>query len=469
MKIPAFLLAILLFLLPLSGHAALPDSVAQALKSAGIPEEAVSVYARRVDADLPVLAERDELPRNPASVMKLLTTYAGLELLGPAYTWRTEFYASAPPRDGVLNGDLILKGYGDPSLTLEKFWSLLHALRLAGVREIRGDLVLDRSYFEATAFDPGAFDNDPYRPYNAGPDALLVNFKATGFILRPEGNNVAIVADPESPRLKVVNRLKLRNGACGDWNDQLGYEVREEGENLAVSFNGSYAAACAEKRLDLSLPGHPDYIFQLFSKLWQEQGGIFQGKLREGSMPPNAVSLVQVSSPPLADVIRQINKYSNNLMARQLLITLGAERGGEPGSAAKGADVIRAWLAANGMAFPELVIENGAGLSRVERISARHLGELLMQAYASPFMPELMSSLPVIAVDGTLKRRTQSSVLAGRAHLKSGSLDEVRAVAGYLLDAKGRRWVVVIMINHPRASASKPAQDALLEWLYRQE
>lgn len=451
-----------------AAHAALPEPVAQALKSAGIPEDAVAVYARPLDADLPVIAEHSEQAMNPASVMKLVTTYAGLELLGPAYTWRTEFHASRPPVEGVIPGDLFLKGYGDPALTLEKFWSLVHALRMAGIREIRGDLVLDRSFFEPMAFDPGAFDGDAYRPYNAGPDALLVNFKSTGIHFRVENGAVVITADPAAPQFEIVNRLKADRASCGDWKRRLGYDVQEREDRVVIAFSGSYSANCGDKVYDLSLPRHADYVYQLFKTLWREQGGVFDGKLREGTVPAEMAPLVSLESPPLADVIRQINKYSNNLMARQLLITLGAERG-QAASTTRGIAAIQAWLAASGMDFPELMLENGSGLSRVERISARHLGDLLTAAYASPFMPEFMSSLPIYAVDGTFKRRSQASAVAGRAHLKSGSLDEVRAIAGYLLDAHGRRWVVVFMVNHPRAGLSKPAQEALLDWLYHHD
>ena len=462
------LVALLLAVFAWGAQAALPEPVAQALKSAGIPEEAVAVYARRLDADLPAIAEHSEQAMNPASVMKLVTTYAGLELLGPAYTWRTEFHAARPPINGVIPGDLILKGYGDPALTLEKFWSLVHALRVAGVREIRGDLVLDRSFFEPMAFDPGAFDGDPYRPYNAGPDALLVNFKSTGFHFRVENGAVVISADPEAPQLEIVNRLKADRASCGDWKSRLGYDVQERADKVVIAFSGSYSANCGDKVYDLSLPRHADYVYRLFKSLWREQGGVFEGQLREGVAPADTSPLVSVESPPLADVIRQINKYSNNLMARQLLITLGAVRG-QAASPAKGIAAIRAWLSASGLDFPELVLENGAGLSRIERISAHHLGDLLAAAYASPFMPEFMSSLPIYAVDGTFRRRSQANAVAGRAHLKSGSLDEVRSIAGYLLDAHGRRWAVVFMVNHPRAGLSKPAQEALLDWLYHQD
>ena len=167
-------------------------------------------------------------------------------------------------------------------------------------------------------------------------------------------------------------------------------------------------------------------------------------------------------------MIRSINKYSNNVMTRQLLLTMGAELDTPPGTEDKGIRVVRDWLQQSSLDFPELVLENGAGLSRDERISARHLGELLLAAYYSPYMPEFMSSLPVLAMDGTLKRRMGGSDLAGRAHLKTGSLDDVRAQAGIMLDQQGRRMVVVALHNAPRAEnyAGEAVQNALLRWVY---
>jgi D-alanyl-D-alanine carboxypeptidase/D-alanyl-D-alanine-endopeptidase (penicillin-binding protein 4) len=461
----------LLLIFASGAHAELPRAVSQALKAGGIPPESVSVFVQQVDSRKPLIAHRADQSLNPASTMKLLTTYAGLELLGPAYTWRTEFYASAPLQGDVLAGDLILKGYGDPALTLENFWNLVRALRQKGLREIRGDLVLDRGYFAETGYDPGAFDGEPYRAYNAGPDALLVNFKATRF--RFSGNaqesRVTIATDPDLPQLKIINNLELRQVPCADWKSRLGYKVQRGNGDVSVTFSGNFSLACGEKFLDLSVLDDSVYISQLFKRLWTEQGGVFDGGLRMGAVPPGASPMVQATSPPLADVIRLINKYSNNVMARQLLLSLGAERFGTPGSTENGARAVRDWLAGKGMDFPELVIENGAGLSREERISARHLGELLQAAYASPVMPELMSSLPIVSLDGTMERRLPGSPVAGRAHLKSGSLEGVRALAGYLLDANGRRWIVVFIANHTAAAATKAAQDALLEHVYRQK
>ncbi|MCX7627316.1 MAG: D-alanyl-D-alanine carboxypeptidase/D-alanyl-D-alanine-endopeptidase [Methylophilaceae bacterium] len=463
-----FLLCLFWLAMVSVGHAALPPPVLSSLREAGIPLDAVGLYVRRVDRPTPLLAHKADQPMNPASTMKLLTTYAGLELLGPAYVWKTQIYAAGPIEEGVLDGNLVLKGFGDPALTLPAFWNMVRQLRQTGLREIRGDLLLDRGHFEPVLHDPGAFDGEPWRAYNAGPDALLVNFKTTRFLFRGDAahGQVVIQADPMLPQLRLVNQVELRQVPCADWKERLSYRVGREQDRVVVTFGGSYSVACGEKALDLVVFDEVAYVGQLFRQLWAEQGGILRGTPKSGEVPPGATLLSQVFSPSLAEIIRMINKYSNNVAARQLLLTLGAEKYGAPGSVGKGVAALRAWLAGKSLDFPELVVENGAGLSRLERISARHLGELLIAAWQSPVMSELMSSLPVVGVDGTLERRLAESPVAGQAHLKTGSLEGVRAMAGYLLDRQGRRWVVVFLVNHARAGEARGAQDALLEWLY---
>ncbi len=451
-----------------AAQAELPTAVSRALVENSVPLNSVSVFVQRVDAPQAIIQHEADRALNPASTMKLLTTYAGLELLGPAYRWRTEIYTNGKLSGGVLEGDLILKGYGDPDLMAEDFWHMLNSLRQAGVKEIRGDLVLDRSYLSAADIGAGEFDNEPYRAYNAVPGALVVNLNSTSLGFSPEGSGVSIKPDPELPQIKIINRLKLVQSACGDWKNKLRYSVVPQSDSATVALDGVYAADCGSKYLDLSLFDDATYTFNLFRKIWPQLGGSLRGGLKLGTVPDNAVKLLQQDSPTMADVIRRINKYSNNLMTRQLLLTIAAEREGSPGTEANGDIAMRKWLADKGMDFPELVIENGAGLSRSERISAQHMGELLVNAYTSPVMPELMSSLPILAVDGTTARRSKTSAAQGRAHLKTGSLDGVRSIAGYVLDQAGRRWVVVFMVNHPRAAFTKAAQDVLLDWVYQQ-
>jgi len=459
-------------LLAAGAHAELPGPVASALVLQGVSPESVAVVVRRVDADnavaKPLVSHNADRPLNPASTMKLVTTYAGLEILGPAYRWRTEVYTDGRLQNGVLNGNLIIKGHGDPSFMAEDLWRMVNSLRQAGIKDIRGDLVLDNTWFAPLRNDPGAFDSEPYRAYNAMPDALAVNLKSTSIKLIADAQQVTVTADPDLPEITVVNQLKPTQKDCGDWKSQLHYEVRQQANAAQLLLTGQFSALCGEKYLDMSLLTSQEYAFDLFRKLWRQAGGSFSGKLRQQATPAAATKLLQQDSLPLADVVRRINKYSNNFMARQLLLTLGAESGAVPASETDGDMAIHAWLAGKGMDFPELVLENGAGLSRIERISAQHLNDLLTAAYASTVMPELMSSLPILSVDGTTGSRLKDSAARGHAHLKTGSLEGVRSIAGYMLDQNGHRWAVVFMANGPNAPATRAAQDALLEWVYSQ-
>ncbi|MDP3481891.1 MAG: D-alanyl-D-alanine carboxypeptidase/D-alanyl-D-alanine-endopeptidase [Sulfuricella sp.] len=457
----------MLFTATLIHAASLPAPVAKALREAGIPAASVGVFVQDVSARKPLIVHKADRPMSPASTMKLVTTYAGLELLGPAYTWKTEVLTSGTVTGDVLTGDLIVKGYGDPALTLESFWNLLRDVRGLGIREIRGDLVLDNSYFQATGGDPGSFDNEPSRPYNVMPEALLVNFKTVRFRLVPEeGGGVRIIADPGPARLRIVNRLLPDDGPCNDWREGVLTEISRYGNDaVTVLVSGSYPRACGDKSLYLSLFNNTGHVDALFRQLWQELGGTLVGGVREGVAASGARLLASRESRALAEVVRDINKFSNNVMARQLLLTIGREAGSE-GSTRGAVQVVDKWLAERGMAFPELEIENGSGLSRTERITPAHLGTLLLAAWRGPLMAEFVSSLPIAAVDGTMKKRLHDQGVAGHAHIKTGSLRGVKAIAGYVHDRKGRSVAVVFIINHPDASAGQAAQDALLEWVY---
>ncbi len=464
------LLAAALCFAPSAAASELPEPLARALAKAAIPESAAAFYVHEIGASQPALSVGAERALNPASTIKLLTTYAALDLLGPAYTWSTEAYAAGALRDGVLAGDLVLRGRGDPKLTLENFWLLLRGLRGRGVREIRGDLVLDRAFFPFGEHDPARFDDQPTRPYNTGPDALLVNFKAVRlhFIPDLEARAVRVLAEPPLPQVQVVNNLALdAAGQCGDWVGKLRLDAQGDASSARLAFSGAFPASCGERVRNFSVLAHPQYVLALFRELWREQGGTLSGTVRDGAVAGDARLITSVQSPGLSEIVRDINKFSNNVMARQLFLTLGAVGSGAPASADKSTRVIRQWLAGKGLSFPELVLENGSGLSRAERISARSLGELLLAAFRSAVMPELAASLPVVAVDGTMKKRLSGAEVAGQAHIKTGSLSGVRAIAGYVLDARGRRVAVVFIVNHANAGNAQIVQDALLRWAYQ--
>ena len=446
-----------------------PPAVAQALAAARIPASAAAAVVQEVGAARSTLSVNPSASMNPASVMKLVTTYAALELLGPAYRWKTEAYVAGALRDGVLEGDLILKGGGDPKLDLESFWILLRALRGKGLREIRGDLVLDRGYFEGVAGDPGRFDGDPFRPYNVLPDALLVNYRSLRFVFLPEPERGAVrmYVEPRPPALDVANVLRLVEGPCPEgraFRDLL-KPTFEPARQRAI-FAGQYPASCGEKDLNVALLEPNDQVAGAFRQLWTETGSSWTGSVREGQAPASARLLHSHDSPQLAEIVRHTNKFSNNIMGRHLFLTLGAEASGTPGNVQKANAAVRSWIAGKGLAAPELVLENGVGLSRTERVSAATLAALLQSAWRSAVMPEYIASLPIVGLDGTMRRRLVGNSVTGQAHIKTGLLNDARAIAGYVLDRSGRRHVVVMMVNHPNAAESQAAMDALLRWVY---
>ncbi len=449
-----------------TGH--LPATVAQALKTAGIPTSAVGIHVQQIGSTRARLGLGATQAMNPASVMKLVTTYAALETLGPAYTWTTEAWAAGELSNGVLAGDLYLRGSGDPRLTFEDFWLLLRQLRARGVSDIRGALVLDHSRFAVADHDPGRFDQEPMRAYNVGPDALLLNFKALRIEFSPDAAaaKVALRYEPQPTQLEVVNMLKLGNGPCNDWKDGIRVDASRQAARARLVITGSFPAACGERDWNLGVLDHSGYVSGVFRQLWQELGGKLGGEARDGLVPAGSRLIASHQSPPLTLVVHDINKWSNNVMARQLLLTLGAESAGGLARAEDGAAAVRAWLDRKKLPIPELLIENGAGLSRAARISAESLGRLLQAAYASRVMPEFIASLPIAATDGTMKKRLSDEGVAGNAHIKTGSLEGVKSIAGYVLDSEGRRWTVVFLVNHANAAAARSAQDALLAWVY---
>lgn len=453
-------LALLLALTYVAGAGAeLPPGVLQALKNAGIPTRSVGAVVQEIGAARPALAHEAADTMNPASVMKLVTTYAALELLGPAYRWKTEAY--------VDGNDVLLKGYGDPKLNYESFWMLLRALRGRGLKDIRGDLVLDRSHFGQVA--DGRIDDDAFRPYNVTPDALLVNFKSLRFNFIPTDSTVNVFAEPALPGLEIVNTLKLApEGACPEgraFRSLIQAEFRAKPPRAA--FTGAYPVSCAEKDLNVALYEPQEYVAAMVKQLWSEMGGTWNGVVRQGSASPAARLVYVHESEPLSEIVRDINKFSNNVMARQLYLTLAAEMGGPPARPELALAAIRQLFISRNIKAPELVIENGSGLSRLERASAGTIAAVLHAAWRSPAMPEFVSSLPVVAADGTMKKRLLGEGIAGRAHIKTGLLQDVRSIAGYVLDRHGRRHLVVMIINHPKASSDgQPALDAMLAWVY---
>jgi len=453
---------------PVAGLAQdIPQPLIAEFQRAALPASALAVYVAPLDAGPPTIAYNSRAPMNPASTMKLVTTYASLEYLGPAFTWKTGVYVDAPVDNGVLSGDLIIRGGGDPHLTEADLWALLREVRLRGVLEVRGDIVIDRSVFAPIANDPGQFDNEPSRAYNAAPDGFLVNFDATSiyFVPDPSHRRVNVFAEPELAG-QSVGAPRLTEEPCGDWRQRLGLDTSNPAH---LSFTGSYPLSCGEKILNLSVYAARDYDAALVAALWHGVGAKLDGVVRDGQGGQGAANphfLAEHLSDPLAVQLYDMNKFSNNVMARNVFLTLAAESGRTPATPQGAALIVKRLLAERGIDVSGLELENGSGLSRLERISAATLGSVLVAAWHSPNMPEFFASLPVVGTDGTMRNRLRSDGVAGHAHIKTGSLADARAIAGYVDAASGRRYVVVCLVNDPQAERARGFQDALLNWVF---
>lgn len=439
----------------------LPPEVDAALVRARIPREAVTLLVTEVDPKSPPrLSHRTQVPVNPASVAKLATTFAALEQLGPAFTWSTPVYADGPVQGGALQGNLYLKGQGDPKLVVERLWLLMRKLQGLGITQVAGDIVLDRGAFEVPPADPGAFDGEPLRPYNAAPDALLLNFKSVLLTFTPQAGAVRVQSEPPLAGVLWPALVPALAGECADWRGGLKADFTDP---LRPRFAGSYPVACGERTWPLAYADARGYAARAVAGLWAEIGGRLGGQVRDGRVPAGLKPLFELQSPALAEIVRDINKYSNNVMAQQLFLTLSLQQKGL-GTVEGSREVLRIWWRERlGPDVP--TFDNGSGLSRDERISAQQLARLLQYAWASPLMPELAASLPVTGSDGTL-RRTRGPGTGG-AHLKSGSLRDVSGVAGYVHAASGRRYVLVAIANHGNAAGFRPAIEALLAWTAR--
>ena len=437
----------------------LPAALRHALAQAGVPRGHVGLVIQPLGRRRPTVALNAGKLFDPASVMKTLTTLSALDTLGPAYTFKTTVLTGGPVSNGVLHGDLILRGGGDPALNLEHFWTLLRAIRTRGIREIDGDVILDDSLFAIPPVDPAGFDDQPLKPYNAEPAALLVNYNALPLYLAPDGTGVSALLD--FPCLTVCNRLAFdRGAACGDWEDAL--SVSRDGRRLEVS--GQYPAACGDRTLWLNLMRPPATAAAVFETVWAELGGRLTGHVRLGTAPATAAPLLDFDSPELSEIVRGTNKFSNNVMAKMLFLDLGAIRYGPPATWDKGRAALRAWLKEKRIAMPGLDVDNGSGLSRSARVSAASVARLLAWAARQPLYYEFAASLPALGLEGTQRHRLNGTPLAGRAWLKSGSLDGIHNLAGYVLDADGRRAIFVLFIEDAPARTAKRVQVAALRW-----
>ena len=438
----------------------LPYGVRNKLSAAKLKANGMSAYVKAVNSQRPLLGHQEQTSRVPASVMKLITSYAALGILGPNYRWPVDVMTTGAVRNGTLQGDLIVKGYGSPEFNQTELRKLLKGIKRKGIRNVSGRVVFDNSYFNVG--NQPSFDGKSQSAYNAQPDALLYNERISSFQVRARGKRVHVSTSTPTHNLKIVNRMKKTRRGC---RPRIG--VSRRGTQTIVTFSGRFSSRCGTRSYNRVISRPAEMVYGAMKSMWKrEVGGILNTRFALGRAPANARPLVRTYSRTLAEILPTIDKDSNNVMARQVMLTIGAKVKGQ-GTQRGGANAIGEWLVSRGLNFPELRIENGSGLSRHARISARHVGDLLVDAYRSPYRNILMQSLAVAGVDGTMKRRLKGSRVRGRGFFKTGTLRDVRSIAGYVKAIDGKTYVMAILHNDPRAKRrALAAHDELIKWVF---
>lgn len=451
--------------------AQVPPPVQRLLDEAGIPSDGVGLVVAPLQGGPRHLAHRADTPLQPGSTMKLVTTLVALERLGPAWRGRTRVLAAGPVEGGVLEGDLVLQGGADMDLSWQALQGLLRQLRERGIREIRGDLVLDRSAFRPSRLDRDVppFDEGPEFEYNVIPDALLVDANLLRVTVRAEGASVSVAVNPPLHGVSVRARMTVVDAPCSRWGE--GWQPPQVTEGWfgrrEVVLQGTWPQGC-ERSLALNLLDRDEFTARLVRALWEDLGGRWLGDVREAPTPPSAALLAERTSRPLSELVRAINKPSDNALSRMLLLALGRESpgGDEEATLDRAARAVRSWFTQRGLDIEGMVLDNGSGLSREERLTPAQLEAVVRAGWTGIWAPEFAASLPIVGVDGTMRLRGRD-LAPGQARLKTGTLRNVVALAGVVHDAAGRPMVVVVMLNHERARPvlARPIADALVRWV----
>jgi serine-type D-Ala-D-Ala carboxypeptidase/endopeptidase (penicillin-binding protein 4) len=480
---PVLALLLLLTLLwgpgPARADDALPTGVVQALRNANVPTDALAAVALPLNGPAWLMRpwrHRAQVPMQPASTMKVVTSIVALDRLGAHPRGHTELRSAAAVVDGVLQGDLVLVGGADPDLGLPQFWAMLMELREQGITTLNGDLVLDRTLFRPARLDVGApaFDESPEFDYNVIPDALQLAGNLLPMEIKSDASSVQVRSVPGLLGLSFGSDMVVDGARCNDWDDNWKpATVQQQDGRTHIQLQGSFPAGCTQ-RAGLQLIDRQELAERLFRTLWAGLGGQWTGRSRElqdaAEKPANTRLLVRRNSRPWGEVLRPLNKTSDNAHARLLYLLLGVPAmAAEPQATtlALAERDVRRWLAEQKIGDAGLVLDNGSGLSRSERISPQQLAQMLVVAHRSRYAADLQMSLPVAGVDGTMRRRLKDGPATGWARLKTGTLRNVAALAGYVRDPQGRPWAVAMMINHDEAGKARPALDALIESFVR--
>ena len=444
---------------------ALPQGIEEIISKSTIPKDDISIYIKEVGNSTNVIASLYEnRRRTPASVIKVLSTYAAILKLGFNYRFPTQFYSNGSIKNGILHGDLIIKGFGDPTLSVKNLEEMVNNIYLHGIRKIEGNIVIDRSFFNIGSKDSSKFDENPYSPYNAMPDAMMFNERVSTICVTPNKNSVIKKTVDESYTL--INKIKPVNKPCRGRYSWPGIKIDKSKVMPLVMLQGKISKQCGPRNIcKVITKPYKSFYYALKEKL-KIKGISIDGKLQLAKVPMSAHILFTHYSQSLEKIISKTAKQSNNLYARHLLLFLGAKQYGAPATLEKGRKAIEAILKNEGISgFENVKIDNGCGLSRTAKITAKLLSDIFDNAYAH-YGQRWMDTLSIAGVDGTIKKRFRGTIVKNRAWMKTGTLKRVKNISGYVKSKEGKLYTVVILVNTKQGNWRASAlENEIIKWL----
>jgi D-alanyl-D-alanine carboxypeptidase/D-alanyl-D-alanine-endopeptidase (penicillin-binding protein 4) len=460
----------------LRGEPAPPREVFEALHRAQMSDEDIVLLARPVDdaALPPLFAHREEQPMTLASTTKLVTALAALDTLGPQYRWRTRAYLDGYLHEGVLYGDLRIVGGGDARLASTDLVEWFRQMRQRGLAEVRGNIVLDRRVFQLSEADHA---NTPppsaEHPRHNWPDALWIDEgKIRVDVANSTAGTMRAMLVVPNGEIEIDNQLQQRRTACADLRQRPRLSLDESATPLRAVLTGEWAADCTPLRLEVAPLHATRFVARSVAAAWHAAGGQLEGSVVDAPdvepAGPRALPRkpwLVLESPPLGELVRDMNKSSNNLLARHLMLSLADRFPSRPATLDSARRRLDQWLRKRGLADADLHVDNGSGLSYTERGRVRAMVQLLQRAWGGETAQWFRESLPLAGKDGTLANRMRD--LGAEALLKTGSLNQARALAGYVRARSGRVYAMAAVINHIHAARGEPVLDAFVEWVVR--
>lgn len=408
----------------------LSDRIDRILTSSGLSKARASIQIVSLPEATTLYEHHPDLALNPASNVKLVTAAVALRELTPDFTFKTDFYSRTLIKDGRIQ-DLWIKGFGDPLFVTEELESVANRFWAAGLREVQGEVLVDDTYFDRYNLTTYLSDVNE-RIYSIVTGPLSFNFNSIEIRARPgrkAGDRPIIAIEPPTAYVKLNNLAKT----TGRGRTDLEADLKEEDE---ITIRGTIPRTIREYSFRRGILDPATYTGTVVMEALQKKGVSFLGGVKREAVPPTALLILSHSSPPLREILKGLGKFSNNFIAEELVKTIGAVRYGPPGSTRQGLGILKDYLTALGFSPSSFVLDNGSGLSRLTRLSASQLTRVLLDLYDSPFRNDVISSLSVAGVDGTLRAKMRRSPLAGKVFAKTGTLNGVSALSGYAMDGK---------------------------------